>query len=252
MEGVGKEKNSSPTASSGNGGGGSGATIVPESVMDAVNRTSINIEEVGIFFDDFLSLCDGDILSQMDPLQRAQSLLLIAKITTTLFTLRLRCNGVNPDEHPIKSEHERLRLYQEKVQRCIELSKAPLRPSATINAQAATRFIEHSLPDLTKEQKQSMREISRREGPTIKYLERSVHKKRKYESTEKQSVQTAAKEFLEKAARELLGDNKGRFKGPLQLDDSDAEIDELFDDCNNSSKEPILVDDSDEDGQHVD
>lgn len=27
--------------------------------------------------------------------------------------------------------------------------EAPLRPSTTLNRQAATRFIEHSLPDLT-------------------------------------------------------------------------------------------------------
>ncbi|XP_027181138.1 nuclear nucleic acid-binding protein C1D [Coffea eugenioides] len=233
------------------GNDGGGTRIVPESVMEAVKRTSINIEEVGIFFDDFLSLCDNDVLSQMNPLERAQSLLLLAKITTTLFTLRLRCNGVNPDEHAVKSEHERLSLYQEKVQRCIELSKAPLHPSATINAQAATRFIEHSLPDLTREQKQSMREISRRQGTTIKHSERSVHKKRKYGSPEKQPVQTAAKEFLEKAARELLGDNKGSLKGPVQLEDSDAEIDELFGDCRTDRNEPVLIDDSDDDGQHV-
>lgn len=233
------------------GSDGGGTRIVPESVMEAVKRTSINIEEVGIFFDDFLSLCDNDVLSQMNPLERAQSLLLLAKITTTLFTLRLRCNGVNPDEHAVKSEHERLRLYQEKVQRCVELSKAPLQPSATINAQAATRFIEHSLPDLTREQKQSMKEISRRQGTTIKYSERNVHKKRKYGSPEKQCVQTAAKVFLEKAARELLGDNKGSLKGPVQLEDSDAEIDEMFGDCKSDRNEPVLIDDSDDDGQHV-
>ena len=68
------------------GNDGGGTRIVPESVMEAVKRTSINIEEVGIFFDDFLSLCDNDVLSQMNPLERAQSLLLLAKITTTLFT----------------------------------------------------------------------------------------------------------------------------------------------------------------------
>lgn len=97
-----------------------------------------------------------------------------------------------------------------------------------------------------------MREISTREGTTIKYLERNVHKKRKHESTERKSIQSEAKEFLQKAARELLGDNKGSFKGPIQLEDSDAEIDELFGDCDRNSNGPILVEDSDEDGQHVD
>ncbi|CAI9094633.1 OLC1v1030401C1 [Oldenlandia corymbosa var. corymbosa] len=203
----------------------SGRSVVPESVIESLGRTSDNVDEVGIFFDEFLAVCDNDNLSQLDPLQRAQSLLLLSKVTTTLFTLRLRCHGINPDEHAVKSELERLSLYQEKVQRCIDLSQAPQRPSASINSQAATRFIEHSLPDLTKDQKQSLREISRRRDS-----ERTVHKKRKFDSTGKQSVQTAAKEFLEKAARELLGDSGGSHKGPLNLEDSDAEIDALFGD----------------------
>lgn len=66
-----------------------------------------------------------------------------------------------------------------------------------------------------------MRELSKGEGTRIKYLERNVHKKRKCQSAQKQSVQTAAQEFLEKATRELLGDNKDGFKGPLKPQDSD-------------------------------
>ncbi|XP_052190268.1 uncharacterized protein LOC127799975 [Diospyros lotus] len=197
-------------------GGGEESGAVPESVMEAVKRTSRNIKEFRTHFLEFLSLCDTEVLGELQPLQRAQSLLLLAKATTTLFTLRLRCNGVHPDDHPVKSELERLSLYQDKLQRFIDLSKAPLRPSTTLNYQAATRFIEHSLPDLTQEQRQSLRDIRRGEGPKIKYVDRSAHKKRKHRSSEKQSISTAAQEFLEKAARELLGDNKSGFKGPLQ------------------------------------
>ncbi|KAL7191834.1 hypothetical protein ACSBR2_023831 [Camellia fascicularis] len=204
-------------------GSGSDNILVPESVIEVVKRISSNMEEFRTHFVDFLSLCDPQVLSEMLPLQRAQSLLLLAKATTTLFTLKLRCSGVCPDDHPVKSELERLRLYQEKLQRFIDLSKAPLRPSTTLNFQAATRFIEHSLPDLTSEQRQSMRDISRGEGPKIKYVERSVHKKRKCQSSGQQSVRTATQEFLEKAARELLGDNKNGFKGPLQPEDLDED-----------------------------
>ncbi|KAI5673130.1 hypothetical protein M9H77_13494 [Catharanthus roseus] len=228
--------------------GGDGGKIIPDSVMDAVNRTSKNIEDVRAHFDEFLSVCDADVLAQLDPLERAQSLLLLAKVTTNLFALRLRCNGVNPDDHPVKSELERLSLYQEKVQRCIDLSKAPLRPSATINSQAATRFIEHSLPDLSRDQKQSLREIGRREGTASKSFERSMNKKRKYESPEKKSVQAAAQEFLQKAARELLGENKSGFKGPVHMEETntDDEIDAMFgDDKGNDASEPIVIDDSD-------
>ncbi|KAG4144813.1 hypothetical protein ERO13_D05G062200v2 [Gossypium hirsutum] len=201
-------------------GGERGSSAIPESVMNSVKTTLVNVENLRTHLLEFLSLSDPDVLAQMPPLQRAQAFFTLAKATTTLFALKLRCSGVHPDEHPIKSELERLSLYQEKLERFIELSKAPLRPSTTLNSQAATRFIEHSLPDLTPEQRQSMRQISKGEGPTIKYSGSNVKKKRKYQSSEKQSVEDAAKEFLEKAARELFGDKKDGFRGPLQVHDA--------------------------------
>ncbi|PIN12444.1 DNA-binding protein C1D involved in regulation of double-strand break repair [Handroanthus impetiginosus] len=206
------------------GGSGSSIQVIPERVMEAVKRTSSNIDEVKANLEEFMSCCDTETLSRMEPLERAQALFLIAKATTTLFALRLRCKGVDPDDHPVKKEIERLNVYQEKLQKSMDLSKAPLRPSATINPQAAARFIEHSLPDLSAEQKQSMRTISRGEGTRTNYLDRSLQKKRKYQSPEKQSVRSAAQEFLEKAARELLGDNKNGVKGPLQPEDSDDDV----------------------------
>ena len=118
-----------------------GGGVVPDSVMESVNKTVSNVEEVGTHLTHFLSLSDPDVLSQMPPLQRAQTLLLLARATSTLFTctstlppsfslffsffsclnsfsililgflfgfcsftVRLRCTGVHPDDHPVKSE----------------------------------------------------------------------------------------------------------------------------------------------------
>ncbi|KAL3650927.1 hypothetical protein CASFOL_007330 [Castilleja foliolosa] len=207
---------------------GGGSKVIPEGVMGAIKRTSSNIDEVISSFEELLSHCTNETLSRMEPLERAQALLLVAKVTTTLFALRLRCKGVDPDDHPVRKEFERLSLYQEKLQQSMDLNKAPLRPSVTINSRAAARFIEHSLPDLSSEQKQSMRSISRGEAPKFNYLEKNQQKKRKYQSSERQSVRSAAQEFLEKAARELLGDNKNGVKGPLQFEDSDDDDDVII------------------------
>ncbi|KAI4337237.1 hypothetical protein L6164_015680 [Bauhinia variegata] len=196
---------------------------VPKSATDSVNRTLANVEELQNHMQEFLALFKPEVLAQMPPLERAQSQLMFAKITSTLFTLKLRCTGVNPDGHRVKSELERLSLYQDKMERLVDLSKAPLRPSTTLNSQAATRVIEHSLPDLTPEQRRHLRDISRGEGQKMDYEERSGQKKRKYRTSEKQSVQMAAKEFLEKAARELLGNSSDDIKGPVQIDVSDDE-----------------------------
>ncbi|KAL9313223.1 hypothetical protein ACSQ67_018675 [Phaseolus vulgaris] len=197
---------------------------VPEAVMDAANTTLSNLQLLRTHFNDFLSLSDPQFLSQMPPLQRAHALFILAKITSTLLALNLRCTGVHPDDHPIKSELDRIHLYEDKLERLVDLSKAPLRPSTTLNYQAATRFIEHSLPDLTSEQRENMRNISRGDR-TKTNLPGRAGQKRKYQSSDKQSVKAAAKDFLEKAARELLGDNSSGIKGPLQVDMSEDDDD---------------------------
>ncbi|GJX58463.1 hypothetical protein Tco_0289853 [Tanacetum coccineum] len=74
-----------------------------------------------------------------------------------------------------------------------------------------------------------MREISRQEGVN---REGNVSKRRKYLSPSNKSVKTVAEEFLEKASRELLGDNKSSVKGPFKLQDSDEDDD--------MSAEPIM------------
>lgn len=62
-----------------------------------------------------------------------------------------------------------------------------------------------------------MKDISRREGANGRSAEhRGSRKKRKYETSDNKSVRAAAQEFLEKAARELLGSNGCGLKGPLR------------------------------------
>ncbi|KAJ8430181.1 hypothetical protein Cgig2_006689 [Carnegiea gigantea] len=202
------------------------STVVPDRVMEGVRGTLINIDELKSNFDEFISLSsDPEVLAELPPLERAQSLLLLAKTTCVLLSVRLRCSGIYPDHHPIKGELDRLSRYQEKLDRFVEWSKAPLKPSATLNPQAAARFIEHSLPDLTPEQRRSMRAISNNQEGRMKYSDRN-EKKRKYQCSEAKSVREAAQEFLEKAARELLGENNGGMKGPLvPLDAADLDED---------------------------
>ncbi|CAO2815964.1 unnamed protein product [Amaranthus hypochondriacus] len=194
----------------------SSSNIVPEKVLEGVRTILANIDELKSNFDEFISLAsDSEIISQLPPLERAQSLLLLAKLTSVLLSVRLRCTGIHLDHHPIKGELERLSRYQEKLERFVEQSKAPLRPSTTLNKQGAARFLEHSLPDLTPEQRKRMRAISKGEEGKMKYSERANQKKRKTPINDMKSVREAAEEFLAKAARELLGENIGGMKGPL-------------------------------------
>ncbi|WOK95050.1 hypothetical protein Cni_G03756 [Canna indica] len=195
------------------------SAAIPRAAVDAVVETLAAVDGLQSHLHQFLTIADSDVLAELPPLHRARAFLVLAQAASVLLSVRLRCNGVQPDDHPIAKEFERLSLYQQKLGRFDEWSKAPLRPSTRLNSQAATRFIGHSLPDLTPEQRKSMRDISRGN-----FVNHRANKKRKQQKPERQSARAAAQEFLEKAARELLGASDLAMKGPLQ-EVSDNETD---------------------------
>lgn len=109
------------------------SSLVPEPVLDSAKTTLADLEQVEIHLLQFLSQYDPEDLAEMPPLQRAHSLFLLAKATTILFactyyslftlfilqflsrfesdffqfngfSVRLRGSGIDPDEHPVKTE----------------------------------------------------------------------------------------------------------------------------------------------------
>lgn len=63
--------------------------VVPEKVMDSVKTTLDNVGQVQTHLISFLSIAEPEVLAQMQPLQRAQSMLLLARVTTTLFACKV-------------------------------------------------------------------------------------------------------------------------------------------------------------------
>ncbi|KAG0472032.1 hypothetical protein HPP92_016578 [Vanilla planifolia] len=198
--------------------GGDG--VVPEDILGSIGENLTLVEEIRVNLDRLLALTEADVLAELPPLERARSFLVLATTATALFSVRLRCNGICPDDHPIKTELDRLSLHEEKLRKYNDWSKAPLRPSVKINTQAATRFIQHSLPDLEPEQRKNLHEISRGSDCRTLRTQRAT-KKQKHHSSELPSVRVAVQEFLEKASRELLGSNESGVKGPLRNITSD-------------------------------
>nr|CAB3482633.1 unnamed protein product [Digitaria exilis] len=190
------------------------ASAVPPSAVSAAEETLAATESVGDHLSQLLAAAaeDPDAVTELPPLLRARTFLAVAQAATSLLAVRLRCSGIDPDEHPIRKEFERLSLWQEKLNRFEDWEKAPLRPTTTVNTQAAARFIGHSLTHLTSDQKRSMQAISRGERRG------SSGQKRKPEPLPgKKSVRAAAEEFLAKAAQELIGNSDSRVKGPVRL-----------------------------------
>ncbi|CAN1802335.1 hypothetical protein LINPERHAP1_LOCUS23326, partial [Linum perenne] len=81
--------------------------------LDSVNTTFTNLEQVEANLLQFQSLADPDVISEMPPLERGQSLLMVAKATTILFACMC----------PLKLSLDRINLYEKKLDRLMDLSK---------------------------------------------------------------------------------------------------------------------------------
>lgn len=200
-----------------------GSNAVPVDILESLETINAKFDGVESNLREVLAACDPDVLAELSPLDRAYTFLILAKAVATLFTLQLRCSGETPEEHNVKTELERLDLYTNKVEYHIDMSTA--RRTTTLNAQAATRFIEHSLPDLSTEQRCDMRDISRGLGPNRKSREDfGKKKKRKHDLAEKQSVAAAAAAFLAEAQKELFGGkNLGKHKEDEEPEEGEIE-----------------------------
>ncbi|CAI8605967.1 unnamed protein product [Vicia faba] len=166
---------------------------IPESTLEVLNRTLYNLEQLETQLPQFLSHSDPDYLSQLPLLRRAHSLISLAKLTSTLFSLKLKCRGVNPNDHPFKSELDRVSVCQNRLER---------------------------LPNLSEEEWQDMVEEN------LNHHEQAGQK-RKYPSSEEQPDQYDSKEFVEKREELLGGGNIGSsINGAIIVDLSDDEDDD--------------------------
>ncbi|MED6216988.1 hypothetical protein PIB30_013202 [Stylosanthes scabra] len=197
---------------------GEGAVQVAKDMTEALKRTVASLENLESELPNILSLSNPYTLSQMPPLQRAHSLLTLANITTTLFSLKLRCKGTNPDYHPVKSELDRLKVHQRKLEPFGDVGEAGLLPSSFLNEQAS---VDRSLPDLSSAQRKETANVSIGEVPTTINYQEQAGQKRKHPSSEEHSVQIDAEVVVKKEPVEVFGHNNGKVKDPVVIDISD-------------------------------
>eukprot|EP00252_Welwitschia_mirabilis_P022844 TRINITY_DN629_c0_g2_i1.p1 TRINITY_DN629_c0_g2~~TRINITY_DN629_c0_g2_i1.p1 ORF type:complete len:214 (-),score=55.14 TRINITY_DN629_c0_g2_i1:264-905(-) len=195
-----------------------GDSGVPSDVVECIQSVSSKIKELETILQETLDVCDLDVLAEMPPLERAYSFLTLAKTVSALYTLQLQCRGESLEEDElVQRELERLELYTNKVGYFMDRSTA--KPATTVNVKAATRFIGHSLPDLTQDQRNQMRDITR--GARSAALSRST----KNDQPVRRSVAAEAAAFLEKARMELLGINASRKIDAVLKDNVESDSD---------------------------
>eukprot|EP01025_Chloroclados_australasicus_P034838 TRINITY_DN3555_c1_g1_i5.p14 TRINITY_DN3555_c1_g1~~TRINITY_DN3555_c1_g1_i5.p14 ORF type:complete len:153 (-),score=28.63 TRINITY_DN3555_c1_g1_i5:1636-2094(-) len=95
--------------------------------------------------------------TELAPLQEAYTQLLLARSAQAIYDIYINTLGKEPDS---KTNLTRLQAYTQKVQQTEStLSSLEDQQELKIDVAAATRFIEHALPELTNEQKQQMNKV---------------------------------------------------------------------------------------------
>mmetsp|Transcript_23506 Transcript_23506/g.39385 ORF Transcript_23506/g.39385 Transcript_23506/m.39385 type:complete len:193 (+) Transcript_23506:236-814(+) len=142
-----------------------------------------------------LGVSSRQLESQLKPLERAELHVTLAFAANALFGMYLKTQGVPMAEHPVKRELDRVQMYQQKVER----AKFTERPrTGALNVDAANRFITHSIPDLSADQKKRLREINQRERTKSQDQDAKAKTPRQKSITAKE----AANAFLEEITAE--------------------------------------------------
>ncbi len=73
------------------------------------------------------------------------------------------CGAITSTYHALSSAvhvQERLEKYDKKVRKALAVEElASTRPAVTLDIAAANRFIDHAIPDLSKEQKERLKQV---------------------------------------------------------------------------------------------
>ncbi|XP_059539448.1 nuclear nucleic acid-binding protein C1D-like [Myotis daubentonii] len=86
-----------------------------------------------------MSISGNELLQKLDPLEQAKVDLVSAYMLNSMFWVCLATHGVNPKEHPVKRELERIRVYMNRVKEMTDKGKA-----AKLDRCAASRFIKNA------------------------------------------------------------------------------------------------------------
>ncbi|CAL9687855.1 unnamed protein product [Knipowitschia caucasica] len=114
----------------------------PHEIDDQLTGFDAASSSVQSVVDTLISMPRNDLLQKLDPLDQAKLDLMSVYSLNSLFWMYLVTQGINPREHGIKQELERIRTYMNKVKEITDKKKA-----ARLNKGAASRFLRNALYD---------------------------------------------------------------------------------------------------------
>lgn len=125
----------------------------PYEIDDQLTAFDSSVSTVKCMLETLISMPRNDLTQKLDPLDQAKLDLMSVYTLNSLFWMYLVTQGINPREHGIKQELERIRTYMNKVKEITDKKKA-----ARLDKGAASRFLRNALYD--PEEKHSAKKTS--------------------------------------------------------------------------------------------
>ncbi|KAJ7365573.1 DNA-binding protein c1d [Desmophyllum pertusum] len=124
---------------------------LPEEVTESLETFHEALGKVEDVFKPLLETSVDDLKEKMNPLQTAKLDLVVAYAINSMFWMYLTTQGINPRQHPVKSELDRIKKYMGKVKEATEKKEASVR----IDKGAAKRFVKSALWEPSEKEKTS-------------------------------------------------------------------------------------------------
>uniref|UniRef100_A0A3P8RNZ1 Nuclear nucleic acid-binding protein C1D n=1 Tax=Amphiprion percula TaxID=161767 RepID=A0A3P8RNZ1_AMPPE len=125
----------------------------PQEIDEQLTGFDSSVTEVKTMLEKLMAMNRNDLQQKLDPLDQAKLDLMSAYSLNSLFWMYLVTQGVNPREHGIKQELERIRTYMNRVKEITDKKKA-----ARLDKGAAARFVRNALYDA--EDKDSRKKVA--------------------------------------------------------------------------------------------
>ncbi|CAM4541366.1 unnamed protein product [Caretta caretta] len=118
----------------------------PHEIHDYLSAFEKSLGSVGDMLKTMMSVSRSELLEKLDPLEQAKLDLVSAYTLNSMFWVYLATQGINPKEHPVKQELERIRTYMNRVKEITDKKMA-----SKLDKGAAARFVRNALWEPTPE-----------------------------------------------------------------------------------------------------
>ncbi|XP_028577880.2 nuclear nucleic acid-binding protein C1D [Lacerta agilis] len=124
----------------------------PAEIHDYLSAFDKSLGFVDEMLKTMMSVSRSELLQKLDPLEQAKLDLVSAYTLNSMFWVYLATQGINPKEHPVKQELERIRTYMNRVKEITDKKKA-----ARLDKGAASRFLRSALYEPKPQNKSAKR-----------------------------------------------------------------------------------------------